>query len=43
VHVGGYAEDLRRVGAMLDLYPNYHVDIAARVAEIAASRERPAS
>jgi predicted TIM-barrel fold metal-dependent hydrolase len=34
VHVGGYAENLARVGAMLDAYPNYHVDIAARVAEL---------
>ena len=34
VHVGGYAENLGRVGAMLDAYPNYHVDIAARVAEL---------
>ena len=34
VHVGGYAENLTRVGAMLDAYPNYHVDIAARVAEL---------
>jgi predicted TIM-barrel fold metal-dependent hydrolase len=34
VHVGGYAERLGRVGAMLDAYPNYFVDIAARVAEL---------
>lgn len=34
VHVGGYAENLGRVGAMLDAYANYHVDIAARVAEL---------
>ena len=34
VHVGGYAENLARVGAMLDAYPNYHVDVAARVAEL---------
>lgn len=34
VHVGGYAEDLRWVGGMLDTYPNFHVDIAARVAEL---------
>jgi predicted TIM-barrel fold metal-dependent hydrolase len=43
VHAGGYAENLGRVGAMLDAYPNYHVDIAARVAELGrqprASRE----
>jgi predicted TIM-barrel fold metal-dependent hydrolase len=34
VHVGGYAENLGRVGAMLGAHPNYHVDIAARVAEL---------
>ncbi len=34
LHVGGYAENLGRVGAMLDAYPNYFVDIAARVAEL---------
>ncbi len=34
VHVGGYAENLGRVGSMLDAYPNYHVDLAARVAEV---------
>jgi predicted TIM-barrel fold metal-dependent hydrolase len=34
VHVGGYAENLGRVGDMLDRYPNYHVDVAARVAEL---------
>jgi hypothetical protein len=34
VHVGGYAEDLGWVGRMLDTYPNLHVDIAARVAEL---------
>lgn len=34
VHVGGYAENLGRVGAMLDAYRNFHVDIAARVAEL---------
>lgn len=34
VHFGGYAEDPRFVGRMLDAYPNYHVDIAARVAEL---------
>jgi predicted TIM-barrel fold metal-dependent hydrolase len=34
LHAGGYAENLGRVGAMLDAYPNYHVDIAARVAEL---------
>jgi predicted TIM-barrel fold metal-dependent hydrolase len=34
VHFGGYAEDPRFVGRMLDAYPNYHVDIAARIAEL---------
>jgi predicted TIM-barrel fold metal-dependent hydrolase len=34
LHVGGYAENLARVGAMLDAYPNYHVDIAARIPEL---------
>jgi predicted TIM-barrel fold metal-dependent hydrolase len=34
VHVGGYAEDLGWVGRMLDEHPNFHVDLAARVAEI---------
>jgi predicted TIM-barrel fold metal-dependent hydrolase len=34
VHVGGYAEDLGWVGRMLDAYPNFHIDIAARVAEL---------
>jgi predicted TIM-barrel fold metal-dependent hydrolase len=34
LHVGGYAENLARVGAMLDAYPNYLVDVAARVAEL---------
>ena len=34
VHVGGYAENLGRVGEMLDAHPNYHVDIAGRVAEL---------
>ncbi|MGH2591604.1 MAG: amidohydrolase family protein, partial [Actinomycetota bacterium] len=34
VHVGGYAENLGRVRAMLGAYGNYHVDIAARVAEL---------
>lgn len=34
VHFGGCAEDPAFVGRMLDAYPNYHVDIAARVAEL---------
>jgi predicted TIM-barrel fold metal-dependent hydrolase len=33
-HVGCAAEDLALVGAMLERHPNYHVDIAARVAEL---------
>lgn len=33
-HVGGYAEDLRWVGAMLDAHPNYYVDLGARLAEL---------
>jgi predicted TIM-barrel fold metal-dependent hydrolase len=34
VHFGAYAEDPAWVGRMLDGYPNFHVDIAARVAEL---------
>jgi predicted TIM-barrel fold metal-dependent hydrolase len=34
VHVGGYAENLGWVGRVLDAHPNFHVDIAARVAEL---------
>jgi alpha-galactosidase len=34
VHGGCYPENLSRVGAMLDRYPNYHVDISARLAEL---------
>jgi predicted TIM-barrel fold metal-dependent hydrolase len=34
VHVGCFAEDLAWVGRMLGLYPNFHVDIAARIAEL---------
>ena len=33
-HVGGVAEDLGRLGRMLDTYPNLVVDIAARIAEL---------
>jgi predicted TIM-barrel fold metal-dependent hydrolase len=33
-HVGCYAEDLGWVERMLDLYPNFHIDIAARLAEL---------
>lgn len=34
VHVGAYAENLAWVGTRLDAYANFHVDIAARVAEL---------
>ena len=34
LHFGGYAEDPGFVARMLDTYPNYYVDIAARVAEL---------
>ena len=34
VHMGCYSENLRWVGRMLDTYPNFHVDIAARIAEL---------
>jgi predicted TIM-barrel fold metal-dependent hydrolase len=33
-HVGCYAEHLRWVSRMLDRYPNFHIDIAARLAEL---------
>ena len=33
-HVGCVAEDLARVEAMLAAHPNWHVDIAARIAEL---------
>jgi predicted TIM-barrel fold metal-dependent hydrolase len=33
-HVGCYAEDLGWVGRMLADHPNFHVDIAARIAEL---------
>jgi predicted TIM-barrel fold metal-dependent hydrolase len=33
-HVGCAAEDLGRVDRMLATYPNWHVDIAARIAEL---------
>jgi hypothetical protein len=33
-HVGCFAEDLRWVDRMLTAYPNFHVDIAARIAEL---------
>jgi predicted TIM-barrel fold metal-dependent hydrolase len=34
VHLGGYAEDPRWAGRMLDAYPNFHVDLGGRVAEL---------
>lgn len=33
-HVGGYAENLAWVGALLDRAPNLYVDIAARIGEL---------
>ena len=33
-HVGCYAENLGWVSRMLDTYPNFHVDIAARLSEL---------
>jgi predicted TIM-barrel fold metal-dependent hydrolase len=33
-HVGGAPEDLARVDRMLAAHPNWHVDIAARIAEL---------
>jgi predicted TIM-barrel fold metal-dependent hydrolase len=40
VHVGCYAEDLGWVSRMLDTYPNFHVDIAARMAELGRQPRR---
>jgi predicted TIM-barrel fold metal-dependent hydrolase len=40
VHVGGYAEDLGWVSRMLDAYPNLHVDIAGRIAELGRQPRR---
>src|SRR5581483_9187915 len=34
VHVGNFPEDLAYVDHMLRTYPNFHVDIAARIAEL---------
>jgi predicted TIM-barrel fold metal-dependent hydrolase len=34
VHVGSFAEDLGRLRRMLAAYPNFHVDVAARIAEL---------
>lgn len=33
-HVGCYAEDLAWVSSMLDRYPNFYVDISARISEL---------
>ena len=33
-HVGCFAEDLSWVSRMLTAYPNFHIDIAARIAEL---------
>jgi predicted TIM-barrel fold metal-dependent hydrolase len=33
-HMGWYAENLDVVGAMLDKYPNYYIDIDARLSEL---------
>ncbi|MGZ4616904.1 MAG: amidohydrolase family protein [Actinomycetes bacterium] len=33
-HVGCYAEDLGWVSRMLDAYPNFHIDLGGRLAEI---------
>jgi predicted TIM-barrel fold metal-dependent hydrolase len=33
-HVGCYPENLGWVGRMMDTYPNFHVDISARLAEL---------
>ena len=34
VHGGCYAENLGWVGRMLDTHPNFHIDIAARIAQL---------
>ncbi len=39
-HVGGIAEDLDRVSALLDRAPRYHVDIAGRMAELGRQPRR---
>lgn len=33
-HVGGWSGDLAQASAALDAYPNFHVDMSARVAEL---------
>src|SRR5215467_3016304 len=40
LHVGCYAEDLSWVARMLDAYPNFFIDIAARVAELGRQPRR---
>ncbi|MEP7025385.1 MAG: amidohydrolase family protein [Actinomycetota bacterium] len=40
VHAGCYAEDLGWVARMLDSYPNFCVDIAARIAELGRQPRR---
>lgn len=39
-HVGCLAEDLDRVSALMDVAPNYHVDIAGRMAELGRQPRR---
>jgi len=34
LHVGNYAENLASVGAMLDRFPNTHVELGARIGEL---------
>jgi len=43
VHVGCCAEDLDRVSRMLDTYPNFFVDLAARIAELGRQPRRARS
>ncbi len=40
LHAGCYAEDLSWVSRMLDAYPNFHIDIAARIAELGRQPRR---
>ncbi|MET8046584.1 amidohydrolase family protein [Streptosporangium sp. NPDC005286] len=40
LHAGCHAEDLSWVGRMLDTYPNFHIDIAARIAELGRQPRR---
>lgn len=42
-HVGGAAEDLDRVEALLDAAPNYTVDLAGRMAELGRQPRRAAA